>query len=264
MKNCEIVQYINRYCAHNNDLNTNTNADLAYAILAHGYLYVRPGDPTERFALNVIESLKVGATDGINMYLEYDYDCTPWPLEERVRSSMAKEALKIARASFNKRYFENQVAHLDPDEEGDESLLDKYLKLMDKERLLDFLYKVADCSMFYYAFSDVTVHDIKDELHERCRKMDSSLPEARYDYKRGVSLEDEDPYYMADYLSNEEIIDAIERSIVDNKSLAGHVARNFYYTNNLESMEPYINLIATYERAFRSDIYKPDICYECL
>ena len=45
MKNCEIVQYINRYCAHNNDLNTNINADLAYAILAHGYLYVRPGDP---------------------------------------------------------------------------------------------------------------------------------------------------------------------------------------------------------------------------
>ena len=261
MKNSEIIKFIDRYCAHDNELVTILNADLAYAILARGYLYVRPGEPTEKFASNILEALKVGACAGIDRYRGYYYD--PHSLDEWIRVYMAKEALNVAREAFDKTYFKRQIARFDPDEECDESLLDKYLKLMDKEQLLDFLHEWTYYSQEYLAFSNGSTA-VYNELHECCRMRDPSLPKERYDYKRGRCLEEDDPYYMAYYLSNEEIIDAIERAIVENKSLAGHIARRFYDTGDIDYMDPYIHLIASYEYATRRDIYNPYINWDLL
>ena len=261
MKNREIIQYIDRYCVNNEELDTTCNADLAFAILAHGYLYVRPGEATERFESNILDVLKVGMCAGVDKYREYYFD--PHSLDEWIRVCMAKEALVVAREAFNETYFKRQISCLDPDEECDESLLDKYLKLMDKEHLLDFLHMCTYYSQEYLVFSYGSVAIYK-ELHERCWEMDPSLPNEWYDYKRGRSLDEDDPYYMADYLSKEEIIDAIERTIVNNKSLAGHLARMFYISGDIDDMDPYISLIFSYEYTTRGDIYKPYINVDLL
>ena len=257
MKNREIIKFIDRYCVNKKDLDVFSNADLVYTILAHGYLYVRPGEPTATFASNILDALKLGACAGIELYRKYYYD--PNSLDECMHICMAKEALNVAREALDETYFKRQIARLDPDEECDESLLDKYLKLMDKEQLLDFLHEWTYYSQEYYAFSGGSI-SIYYELHERCHKKDPSLPKEWYDYKRGRCLNDDDPYYMADYLSKEEIIDAIERAIVENKSLAGHIARRFYTTEDIDYMDPYIHLISSYECSNRCDIYKPMIC----
>ena len=262
MKNYEIIQFIDRFCARNEELDTISNADLAYTILAHGYLYVRPGKPTEKFTLRVIEALKVGTTDGFNNYLEDAY-CS-WPLDEWIRISRANQALQVAREMFDKKYFKKQIARLDPDEECDEMLLDKYLNLMDKEQLLDFMNDVSYWRAYYMAFTTLDIENgITDELHDRCRKVNSSLPENTCGFEY-LDFRENNPYYIADYLSNEEIISAIKREIIWNKSLAGHVARMRYNTNSVISMESYIELIRAYERMFGGDIYKPDIFYETL
>jgi hypothetical protein len=258
MKNSEIIKYINHYCANNNDLDAVSNADLVFTILAHGYLYVRPGKPTTEFTLKIIEAFKAGAIDGFNKHLE------PlggeWPLDDEIRFAMASAALEVARNTFDKKYFEEQIAFFDPDEECDSSLLDKYLNLMNKEQLCDFFYNVCRYSVCYSVFSGGDIaFEIEDELHKCCREMDPALPKEHYDSKRNVSYRKEHPYYMADYLSHDEIADAIKRVVVDSKTLAGHVARQFYYTNDFDSLHLYILLLSAYERVFRKELYNPEI-----
>lgn len=262
MKNSEIIQFIDRFCAYDEELDVVNNADLAYAILAHGYLYIRPGKPTQKFALKVVEALKVGARVGFDNYLKDG--CRSWPLDEWVRISMAESALKIARKMFEKKHFERLCALLDPDEECDKSLLDKYLNLMNNEQLCAFMSEVSFCRANYLAFSTFeTEVEIRDGLHERCREINPMLPETTSGYKY-VSFVSNNPQYLFDYLSKEEIVSAIKSEIVCNKTLAGHMARMLYNTNDACFMEPYIELISTYERIFGGDIYKPDIFYEPL
>ena len=258
MKNSEIIEYINSYCSNNNELDTVFDADLVYTILAHEYLYVKPGIDTEYFFMDVFNALENGTVEGINMFIEESVGCCP--LDECIRICLAEELLEDARVSFNNEYFEYQIKHLDPDEECDGNLLDKYLNLMNKEQLCDFFYNVCRYSVCYSVFSDGDIaFEIDDELHKCCLEMDPALPKERYDSKRDVSYRKEHPYYMADYLSHDEIADAIKRVIVNNKTLAGHVARQFYYTNDFDSLYLYITLISTYERVFRKDLYKPEI-----
>jgi hypothetical protein len=258
MKNREIIQYIDRYCAHDEELNCIFDADLAYTILAHEYLYVKPGIDTEYFLRDVYSALVDGTMEGISMFEAEIVGCCP--LDECIRICMAERLLWVAQESFNNEYFEHQIKHLDPDEECDGNLLDKYLNLMNKEQLCDFFYNVCRYSVCYSVFSGGDIaFEIEDELHKCCREMDPALPKERYDSKRNVSYRKEHPYYIADYLSHDEIADAIKRVIVNNKTLAGHVARQFYYTNDFDSLYLYITLISTYERVFRKDLYKPEI-----
>ncbi len=262
MKNREIIQFIDRYCAHKEDLDVNSNADLAYTILAHGYLYVKPGKPTEKFTLRVIEALKVGATDGFNNYLEDEY-CS-WSLDEWIRISMANTALQVAREEFDKKYFKKQIKLLELDEECDDALLDKYLNLMNKDQLATFMDEVSYYRAHYLTFTCIDVEtEITDELHERCRKVNPLLPEKAHGLEY-LSFREKNPNYLLDYLSKEEIVSAIKREIIWNNSLAGHVARMLYNTNSVGVMESYIELISTYEYTFHKDIYKPHIFYETL
>ena len=262
MKNREIIEFIDRYCAHKENLDTTSNADLAYAILAHGYLYVRPGKSTEKFTLRVIKALKIGANDGFDSYLKDGYNI--WPLEEWIRISMAGVALKVAKKFFDKRYFEKQVALLDSDEDCDDTLIDKYLNLMSKEQLNEFM-----CDVSYHRANDLVFTsfdrevEIMDGLHERCRKVNSTLPEPQSGYEYWA-FKTNNPYYLFDYLNKEEIISAIKSEIIWNKSLAGHMARTLYNTDSVMEMDPYIQLIGAYEHVYGKDIYKPDIFYETL
>ena len=262
MKNFEIIQYIDRFCVCGEDLDTCNNADLAYTILAHGYLYVRPGKPTEKFRSKLVKAFKVGASIGLNNYLVDRI--TPKPLDEWIRIEMASAALEVARKMFDKEYFEKQILHLDPDEECGESLLYKYLNLMNKEQLKGFIDELTYCRANYLAFSTFeTEMEIMDELHDRCREVNSALPKTTSGYEY-AAFQSNNPYYLFDYLSKEEIIHAIKNLIIRNKGLAGHMARQLYNDNSVIDMDIYIDLISTYERTFGGDIYEPHIFYETL
>ena len=130
-----------------------------------------------------------------------------------------------------------------------------------------FADRVSGVASAEVGFDLLLLADIGDEdasfLVIRCREINPSLPEKAYGLEY-LAFREKNPYYMFDYLSNEEIVDAIKHEIIWNKSLAGHVARMFYNTNSVGTMESYIELISTYERVFKGDIYKPDIFYETL
>ena len=254
MTNREIINYIDRYCAQKEYLDIYINPGLAFAILAHGYLYMRPDNVSEQFVQGVIKAFESGALAGFDDYLK---SCGIL-LDEAIYLSMASAALQVAREMFDKEYFEEQSASLDPEEECDSTLLDKYLNLMNKEQLRGFMDDISCGSGNYLAFSDFDLwFEINNELNERCRKVNPLIPERPSDEHR--LFHQRNPYYMFDYLSKEEIVDAIKRGIVFNKSLAGHLARMTYNNISTGFMDYYIELISTYERVFGRDIYNPDI-----
>lgn len=247
MTNREIINFIARYCAQKEDFDGPQNTDLVFTMLAHGYLYVRPGELTKKFISGVLDALKVGACNGLERYRVCDFDyCT---LGDWMRIYMAKEALNVAREAFDETYFKRQISSLDPDEECDESLLNKYLKLMDKKQLLGFLNMWVHATPWFLS-SELFVYD---ELYECCCPKDPSLTNEWNDYSW-----EEPPYFMTDYLSNEEIIDVIEDAIV-HKSIAGHLARRFYDTGDIDDIHPYIYLNISYEFDTGRDIYNPEI-----
>lgn len=257
MKNREIIEYIDRYCAQKKDFDTYLNTDLAFAILAHGYLYVRSYELLKEFTSNVMEAIKVGTADGFDLYRGGK---TGLPLDSCIRISMASTALEVARNMFDNEYFEEQSASLDLEEECDSTLLDKYLNLMNKEQLCSFIDDVSSGLANYAAFSD---YYILNELNERCRKVNTSIPATMSGYNY-FSFRQENPYYLFDYLSRKEIIDAIKCAIVRNKSLAGHLARMTYHDNNFGLMDYCAELIVLYERVFSRDIYDPEIFDESI
>ena len=265
MTNSEIFQYIDYYCAHNEELDTFNNADLAYAILAYGYLYMMPDSSigeAPAWYLEMLESFRTGVIDGFNIYLKHGN--SSYPLDESIRISMASTALKVASKKFDVEHFNKQLASMDPDEECDSSLLDKYLNLMSNEQLHEFMEYISFCRANYGAFSSCNFgFEILHELNERCRTVNSSIPATSNGYQF-VIFEQKNPLYMFDYLSKEEIVDAIKRGIVWNKGLAGHLARILYNNNDIWAMDYYVELISVYERVFGRDIYNPNIFYETL
>ena len=263
MKNSEIIDFIDRVCAHDEKLNTFSNTDLAYTILAHRYLYIRPGKNTEEFTLKLVKALKKGATEGFNKYLKDEYY---WlSIDEWTRISMAGTALEVVKSVFDREYFEEQIALLDSDEECDENLLDKYLKRMSMNQLWTFMGNVTYVRSRDIIFTDINSNgSIMARMHKLCRNVDPTLPDLPIGSFEYFEFIKKNPFYMFDCLGKEEVICALKREIVMNKRLAGHIARSICCENRIDSIDKYIELIGTYERTFHRDIYNPQIFYEYL
>lgn len=262
MKNYEIINYINRFCANKEELDP-INADLAYAILAHGYLYVRPGNSTDEFRMKIMNIIPTAVEESVKNYLEEGV-CS-WPFEEWIRISVSNYVLNVASEMFDVEYFEEQSVYLRPDEECGQGLLEEYLRQMDKEQLIDFEGFIDYYSAYYLVFTNSdTKHEIFKKYNEICRKVSPSIPGTDDVLKYIEFLQQYPDFDMFDYLNKEDIVKAISEEIIFDRSLAGHIARMFYYVNDVEFMEIYVELAGIYHRLFHKDIYAPDLFYETL
>lgn len=265
MKNHEIINYISHYCSSKEEWDDYLNTDLVFAVVAHGYLYVRPGEATEEFSMKLMNSIASAVEEGVKNYL--GADGFTWPFETWIHISLAKAALSIAREKFDIDYFEEQCARLDPNEEEEgEYLLNKYLNLMDKEQLAAFEEWVNEWKTDYYVFTTVeTRHEVKKHFNEICRRINPSIPSMDNALEYFAYEEKYPEFDMFDYLSKEEITRGISREIIFDRSLAGHMARIFYDTHNTNLIEVYVELVSIYRSMFNRDIYTPhQIFYETL
>lgn len=265
MKNYEIIDFINFYCTDKGEWLDYLNADLIFSIIAHGYLYVRPGEATEEFSMKLMNTIAPAVKEGVGNYLGKDR--FTWPFETWIRISLAKAALNVAREVFDAEYFDEQCTHLDPDEDDDgEYLLNKYLNLMDKEQLADFESWIDIWKTDYYVFTTVeTRHEIYKHFNEICRKIDPSIPSMDNALTYFAYEEKHPEFDMYDYLSREEMIEGISREIIFDRSLAGHMARILYNTHDTSTIEIYVELVSHYRSIFNRDIYTTyQIYYETI
>lgn len=265
MKNYEIIDFINHYCANEEEWDDYLNTDLVFAVVAHGYLYVRPGEDTEEFSIKIMNGISSAVEDAVNNYLGKDgFD---WPFETWIRIALAKSALAVAREMFNADYFEEQCEHLDLNEQEDgEYLLNKYLNLMSKKQLADFEVWINYWKTYYYVFTTVeTRHEVHKHFNEVCREITPSIPSIDDALEYFAYEEKHSEFNMCDYLSKEQMVEGISREIIFDRSLAGHMARVFYETHDTNLIEIYIELVSHYHSIFDRDIYTPyEIFYETI
>lgn len=265
MKNIELFQLIDRFCTHDDKLNTFSNTDLVYTILAHRYLYIRPGKNTEEFTSKVVKALKKGVNGGFNEYIKDDYYYLT--IDEWTRISMAETTFEVVKASFDREFFEEQIALLDADEEFDETLLERYLSRMNMKQLHTFMGRLTYVRSRQNVFIDIKSNEpgtVLGRMHALCRKEDPTIPELLVDRLDYFEFVNNNPFYMFDCLGKEGVVRALKHEIVINKGLAGHIARSICCGNSMDSIDKYIELISTYERTFGRDIYNPDIFHESL
>jgi hypothetical protein len=265
MKNYEIIDFINHYCANEEEWDDYLNTDLVFAVVAHGYLYVRPGEDTEEFSMKIMNGISSAVDEGVKNYLGEDR--FTWPFEKWIRIALAKSALAVAREAFDADYFEEQCARLDPNEQEDgEYLLIKYLNLMDKEQLADFEGWINEWKTYYYVFTTIeTRHEVQNHFNEICRKIDPSIPAMDNERVYFAYMGKHREFNMYDYLSKEEMVEGISKEIIFDRSLAGHMARIFYNTHDTSLIEIYIELVSHYRSIFNRDIYVPyEIFYETI
>lgn len=265
MKNYEIINLINHFCRGQEEWDDYINTDIVFAIVAHGYLYIRPGKTTEEFRMKIMNSISSAVEEGVNNYLGPDGEIRPF--ETWLRISLAKAALTVARELFDADYFEEKCAILNAnEEENGEYLLDKYLNLMDKDQLVDFEGWINDWCKYYYVFTpDGTRYEVHKNFNEICREINPSIPTLDNVLEYFEYQEKHPEFDMFDYLSKEEIAKGIAREIIFDRSLAGHMARIFYDTHDTDLIEIYIELTSHYQSIFNRDIYTPyEIFYETL
>lgn len=265
MKNYEIIDFINHYCANEEEWDDYLNTDLVFAVVAHGYLYVRPGEDTEEFSIKIMNGISSAVEEGVKNYL--GEDGFTWPFKKWIRIALAKSALAVARESFDADYFEEQCEHLDLNEQEDgEYLLNKHLNLMSKEQLADFEGWIDEWKTYYYVFTTIeTRHEVQNHFNEICRKIDPSIPAMDNERVYFAYMGKHREFNMYDYLSKEEMVEGISKEIIFDRSLAGHMARIFYNTHDTSLIEIYIELVSHYRSIFNRDIYVPyEIFYETI
>ena len=263
MKNCEIINFINHYCRDTEEWDDYINTDLVFSVVAHGYLYVRPGEDTEKFSMKIMNAIASAVDEGVKNYL--GVDGYAWPFETWLRIALARATLIVAKEVFDADYFEEQCACLDPNEEEDgEFLLNKYLNLMNKEQLADFEGWINEWKTCYYVFTTVeTWREVQNHFNEMCRKINPSIPSMDNGLVYLAYREKHPEFDMYDYLSKEEVVKGISREIIFDRALAGHMARIFYNTHDTSTIEIYVELVSHYRSVFNRDIYTPDqIFYE--
>ena len=262
MKNCEIIEHINHFCTSDKEIDL-FNTDIAFTILAHGYLYVKPGKDTEAFMEALVHSIKVGVDEGISNFLKIDDGAHL--LDEWIRNGIANAIINVARKAFNAKHFKKQSALLDAEEEVDENMLDKYLNLMDKEQLVSFKYIISDCAACHCVFSNYERQfEADEELNILCRKIDASIPDIHNAFEY-ITYVDEHFDHIYEILKEEEIAHAIKRPIFpQHMILAGQMARIYYHSNNYKTIRSYSRMVGTIMRAFDNKVYTPNIFWETL
>ena len=258
MKKNQIVEIINRYCVNKEEPDFD-GSEVIGSILVHSYLFVRPGDDSKKFMTSVLKSLTKGVEEAINNYLEEKYLAN---LEDYILCSTSRSVLDVVREMFDKDYFKKQCICFEEDEdEYDESLLDKYLVMLNKEQVYKFMVNIDWLSEIMGLFSNWRDPWWRKEINACCREMDSSIPCINCDFEAYSAFTENQPMYMFDYMSKETFIKICRKAITKDVILAGNLAKTLYYTDDYSLIDSYARIAELFQRLFDMDVYNPQITY---
>ena len=120
MTNQKVVKMIKKICGKKYaDVDMNS----IYAVLAHSYYFVKPGKNFEAFHTEIKKAMSKGAKKGATMFIKKKWNGSA--IESCVAWQTAGLVLKVMRAFFDEKYFDEQIARMEDEEHNDEKLLDK-------------------------------------------------------------------------------------------------------------------------------------------
>lgn len=198
-----------------------------FVCLVNSYYYVQPGEDSDYFFRAIQRIITDSYTFAeLNSTKQNSKDSFALALQ----STAAQLSVSLINESFNKSFFESQINRISIEDLCDRELLKKYLNLLDKKQLKEFLMldKKGDG---LYSMSTSNYITMRQCFNRKCREIDQSIPcmdEAFEDYQE---FEKENQYYYFDCLSKDFIESVILKYIDIHLDKAVFTAKALYYSN---------------------------------
>jgi hypothetical protein len=251
MTNKNVIDIIDRLM----DQKTNKiafNASEAFAVIAHGYYYIRPGKKMIRFIDKIVKIIDKDSKQWLNSNNETCLDA------ETLGRTVA-DMLNIARSMFDAEYYASQVSRMVMYEKYDESLLERYLYWLDEEELKSVFEGLLSFKRDFDIFiSDLNFDRMMDELKERSLVVIENNSWYMKDYDERVDYIDNNWDFCFEYLTRETIIDIICRYANEDPVMLASMVKTFKYSDVRTAAE--LTGLAVYiEEAYGLDIFNPTI-----
>ena len=247
MTNKNVIDIIDRLM----DQKTNKiafNASEAFAVIAHGYYYIRPGKKMIRFIDKIVKIIDKDSKQWLNSNNETCLDA------ETLGRTVA-DMLNIARSMFDAEYYASQVSRMVMYEKYDESLLERYLYWLDEEELKSVFEGLLSFKRDFDIFiSDLNFDRMMDELKERSLVVIENNSWYMKDYDERVDYIDNNWDFCFEYLTRETIIDIICRYANEDPVMLASMVKTFKYSDVRTAAE--LTGLAVYiEEAYGLDIF---------
>lgn len=251
MTNKNVIDIIDRLM----DQKTNKiafNASEAFAVIAHGYYYIRPGKKMIRFIDKIVKIIDKDSKQWLNSNNETCLDA------ETLGRTVA-DMLNIARSMFDAEYYASQVSRMVMYEQYDESLLERYLYWLDEEELKSVFEGLLSFKRDFDIFiSDLNFDRMMGELKERSLVVIENNSWYMKDYDERVDYIDNNWDFCFEYLTRETIIDIICRYANEDPVMLASMVKTFKYSDVRTAAE--LTGLAVYiEEAYGLDIFNPTI-----
>ena len=255
MTNQTLIQTIDRLM-DKNVTRTIFSAEEAFAVIAHGYYYIRPGKNTFKFLDRINKVLEEGWKDRSKMYVEMKDGV---PFEELLLGRMAGKAISIARSMFDEEYYASQVAQMVKHEEYNDHLLERYMYWLNDEELQCVFEGLLTFKRNYDVFiSDENLEHMMLELRDKCVTVIQESPcyATRYDEHMEYVNDSLDVCFA--YLCRESIVDTICKHIDIDPVLFASMIKAFKYSNARIAAE-YTGLSIWMMYGFEVDLFTPTL-----
>jgi hypothetical protein len=255
MTNKNVIDIIDRLM----DQKTNKitfNASEAFAVIAHGYYYIRPGKNTYKFLDRINKVLEEGWKDRAKMYVEMKDGV---PFEELLLGRMAGKAISIARSMFDEEYYASQVAQMVKHEEYNDHLLARYMYWLNDEELQCVFEGLLMFKHKYDVFiSDENLEHMMLELRDKCVTVIQESPCYVTRYDEHMEYVNDSLDFCFAYLCRESIVDTICKHIDIDPVLFASMIKAFKYSNARVAAE-YTGLSIWMMYGFEVDLFAPKI-----
>lgn len=255
MTNETLMQTIDRLMGKKAD-KTIFTAGEAFAVIAHGYYYIRPGKKTFEFLERINKVLAEGWKDRPKMYVEMKDGV---PFEELLLGRMAGKAISIARSMFDEEYYASQVAKMIKHEEYNAHLLERYMYWLNDEELQSVFEGILAFKRNYDVFvSDERFEDMMLELRDKSVTVIQESPCYAKNYDEHIEYVNNSLDFCFLYLCRESIIDTICKHIDFDPVLLASMIKAFKYSNARVAAE-YTGLSIWLMYGFEVDLFTPTV-----
>ena len=228
MKNHDVINLIDRLLDSKMS-NLVFNATEVFAVVVHGYYYIKPGKNTKRFFKKINRVFKKGVKEARKMSSETKNGIA---CEEWIWGKMASEAIVIARSMFDEEFYLSQIERMNVNEKYDESLLKNYLYQLSSEDLVT----IFDGIMFYFqgvnAFmSDEGLVQMMEEFEVKFLGESKVDPNHVRTFEERTAIWSRGTAAVFGSLGRESVIDTIYKHIEKDRILLAHMIKAFVWSD---------------------------------
>lgn len=255
MTNRNVIDIINRLMAPNAE-RVAYSASEVFAVVTHGYYFIRPGKNTFKFIDKIVKILDNGCKEDNKKHpdMKHGVQFNLW-----LWGKISTDALHVARSMFDKEYYASQVVKMCGHEEYNEHLLKHYMYWLDEKELVSVFEGILTFKHNFDAFiSDEEFKCMIEELKECCIHVIENSRYYMMNYDEHLDNINNTLDFCFEYLCRETIIEIICSHIDIDPLMLAYMVKAFKYSNSRTAAE-YTGLAIRLVYEHEVDVFNPHI-----